>query len=130
MHMDAQHLCFGYRCAIAFFHDTRPQPAGRAEFRNFKEKVQTGSKNPADAWRKIIHLLSGLNRSVNVSNRISESKSNFLNLGRAGFPDVIGSDADGIPFGNIFGAIFKGVGNQPHGRTGWEDVRAAGNIFF
>ena len=78
MDMHAEHLRFGNCCAIAFLHDTCPQTAGRTEFSNFKEKVETGGKDPADTGGEIINLLTGFDGCINVSDGIRKRKRDFL----------------------------------------------------
>ena len=130
VNVHAKHLGFGNRSAIAFLHDTGPQSAGCAEFGDFKEEVQTCGKDPTDAGSEIIHFLTGLNCRINVGDSVCESKGDFLHFGRSGFTDMVCTDADGVPLRNVFGTIFKGVGDQAHGRTGRENISAPGDVLF
>ena len=130
MHMHTQHLCFRYCSTITFFHNARPQTACRTEFSNFLKHIKSGSKGPGNTRSKIIYLLSGLDCRINISQRISKCKSDFLYTGSTGFTNMVSTYADRIPFWNTLRAIFKSICNQPHRRPWWENICATGNIFF
>ena len=43
---------------------------------------------------------------------------------------MVAANADGVPCGNVLGAVLEDVGNQTHGVAWRVDVRAAGDVFL
>ena len=128
--MDAEHHGLRHRRAVPFLHDAGPQPAGGAEFGDLGEKVEAGREDPADAGGEIIDFLTRLDSSVDVGHGIGKREGDFLDWGSAGFTDMIGADTDGIPLGDVPGAVREGIRNEAHGRARREDVCAAGDVLL
>src|SRR5207237_4769160 len=79
---------------------------------------------------KFINVQSSIDGSLDITNGIGECKGYFLHCCRACLTNMIATDADGVPLGQVFGAIAKQIGDDAH-RVLWRvNIRAASSIFL
>ena len=87
-------------------------------------------KEEADAGREGIHIHTGIDRSLNIGNAITEGERDLLSGAGASFADVISAYRNGVPHRQVFGTIRKRIRHQSHTRLRRIDIGAAGGIFL
>src|SRR5687768_1819314 len=95
-----------------FAHDACPQTTRRAKLRNLFEQVVVRVEKERYARGKLVHLESGVQRGLDISNSICQGESNLLNGGRAGLTNVITTDRDCVPVSRFARAKSESVGHQ------------------
>src|SRR4030067_2209740 len=88
-------------------HDLSPDPPCRPEFCNLFKEVDVGVEKEGEPRSKIIHVEAPLHGSFHVSDSVGQGECQLLNCRRTGFTDMIAADADRIPSGDLFGALFE-----------------------
>ena len=125
-----EHHGFRFFSAESFFHNFSPYTTGSAEFSNFFEYVVVSIPEEGQTACESVNIHTSFDSSFYISDAISDGECDFLGSGGTSFTDVVTGNGDGVPQRNIFGAIFKNVGDQTHGGFRREDISAASSIFF
>ena len=128
--MYAEHHGFRFLSAESFFHNFSPYTTGSAEFSNFFEYVVVSIPEEGQTASESVNVHTSFDSSFYISNAVSDGECDFLRSGGTSFTDMVTGNGDGVPQRNIFGAIFKNVGDQTHGGFRRENVGAASSIFF
>jgi len=79
---------------------------------------------------KLIDVEAPAYSPFDVLHAVAQSEGQFLNRGRAGLPDVIAADRNGIEFGCVLDAEFERVDHQPHRRFRRIDVFLLRDVFL
>ena len=77
-----------------------------------------------------IDIESGIDGCLNIGDAISQSESQFLGCGGSRLPDMVTTNAYGIPSGNAVFAVLKDVGNQAHRRARRENIGSPSNVLL
>ena len=112
------------------FHDPRPQPPGRAELRDFLEKIVVGVEEEREPLAELIDVEPRVDRRLHVRDGVCEGERHFLYGGRTGLADVITADRDRVPVRQLAFAERENVGHDPKRRTRRIDVRAARDVLL
>ena len=128
--MEAQLVGAAVGGAKGIAHFLGPDAAGGPELADLLEEVVVHVEEEAEARGEVVDAQPPLLGVANVLEPVCQGEGQFLYGVGAGLPDVVAADADGIPARHVAGAEFHGVGNQPHGGAGWEDVLVLGYVFF
>ena len=107
-------------CLKPFLHDLGPHPPGRPELGHLFKKIEVRIKKEGKPGRKVVHIKTALHGLLCVSNTVSQGKGQFLNSSGACLPDMISTDADGIPPRDFIGSELHCVfnnSNRGHWRT-------------
>ena len=111
-------------------HGARPQPARRTEFRDLLEKVVVGVEEERKPLAELIHVESGVDRRLHVGGRVRQREGDLLHGRRPGLPNVIATDRDGVPVGDLTLTEREDVRDDAEGGAGRIDVGAAGDVFL
>ena len=69
-------------------------------------------------------------RGFNIGDPVGQGKRNFLGRGRAGLADVVAGDRNRVPVRHLVGAKAENIRDDPQGRTGRINIRAASDVLF
>ena len=83
---------------IAPFHFTRPQSSSRTK-QAISSKKSLCTLKEGEGRRERVDIESGLSRGLHVGEPVVQGEGELLNRRRSGFPDVVPTDADRMPFG-------------------------------
>ena len=111
-------------------HDLRPHPPHRAELGDLLKDVVVAVEEERQAGAELIDLQPGVQRCLDVGDRVRERERDLLDCRAALLADVVPGDRDRVPAGDVLLAVGKDVGRQPHRRLGWVDVVAAGDVLL
>src|SRR5262245_12734074 len=93
----------------SFRHNPRPQSACGPKLCDLFQKLIMRIEEECYARGELIDVEPAVNGRLHVSDRISESKGDFLRGGRTGFANVITGDRYGVPARGIARAISKDI---------------------
>ena len=128
--MSAQHpraRVFGRK---ALLHDFGPQPPCGPELGHFLKEIIMYIEKERQPGRKPIDIEADGLRGLNIGDAVGQGKRDFLGRGRAGLTDVVAGDRNRIPVRHPIGAKAENIRDDPQGRTGRINIRAASDILF
>ncbi len=120
--VEAQPPGAGVLRAEGVAHLPRPDTPGGAKLGNLLQKVVVAVEEEGKTGREGINVQPTLQGPADVLHPVGQSEGQFLRCRRAGLADVVAGDGDGVPPGQVLAAELDGVGDQPHGGLGREDV--------
>ena len=130
LRVEAQLLGAGVRRAEAVAHEVRPQPARGSKLGDLLEKIVMCVEEERQALAEPVDVETGIDRRLNVRNRMRECERDLLDRCRAGFTDVVAADRNRVPVGELVVAERKNVGDDPERGARGKDVRAARDVFL
>ena len=111
-------------------HDPGPHPPGGAELGHLLEQVVVRVPEEAEPGREVVHAQARGQRRLHVGDAVGQGEGDLLDRRRAGLTDVVAGDRDGVPGGELPGAVGEGVGDDPHRRTRRIDIGPPGDVLL
>src|SRR5262249_25708485 len=90
---------------IALLDFPCPYTSSRAELGNFLEKITVHIKKERQPRRESIDRQASLHGLLDVGQPIIQGKRQLLNGRGAGFTDVVATNTDGMPLGEMLGTV-------------------------
>jgi hypothetical protein len=128
--VEPQLLRFRVRRPEPIAHDTRPEPARRAELGDLLEEVIVRVEEKGEPLANGIDIETGINGRLRVGARMRKRERQLLCRRGAGLANVIPAHGDRIPSRHLASAEPYHVGDQPKGRARRIDERATGDVFL
>src|ERR1041385_7616307 len=108
--------------SVSVAHRVCPDLARGAVFGNLLEKVTMCVEEETQPGREIVDMEAALKRPIHVFDAVPQSEREFLNGRRTSLADVVAADRNRVKPWRVARSEFNGVGDQPHGLPGREDV--------
>src|SRR5438270_12867714 len=98
----------------AFEHNVRPHAPRGAELGNLLKQVVVTVKEEGKLAREPIYIEARVKRGLDVANGVREGEGHLLHSRCPGFTDVVATDTDRVPTGQMLAAVAKQVGDDAH----------------
>ena len=128
--MESEHAGSRVPTVESLLHYPVPDLASRSILGDFFEEIVVGIEKEGEPGSEIVDLQSGPNGRLDVLDAVAQGEGQFLQGRGTGFSDVIATDRDAVPLGDVSGCEGNGVGNQPHGRMRRIDPLLLSNVFL
>ncbi len=83
-----------------------------------------------EAWREGVHFQPSLQAPAHVLEAVGQGEGELLTRCGPGFPNVVSTDADGVPLWQVLRPILDGVHHKLHVGLWWEDPLLLGLVLL